>query len=228
MGLDASRDWLPIAPAAHHLSGGVLTDLWGASLVPGLWAAGEVACTGVHGANRLASNSLLEGMVFGARLAEALGDGRDGPTPTGVVQPLLDPERRRGSIAVRPIPADGPVAPSGAKPPGLQGGRGQPDVGKLRERLQRAMTSGAGVVRSADSLTGAAGVLEEIWNELADPAAVPANEAVAMGELVNLASLGRAVVSAAAARRESRGAHTRSDYPETDPAWRCRLGLGSL
>ena len=71
-GLDPSVDWLPIAPAAHHLSGGVITDLSGATALPGLWAAGEVACTGVHGANRLASNSLLEGMVFGARLAERI------------------------------------------------------------------------------------------------------------------------------------------------------------
>ncbi|HEY5251941.1 MAG TPA: L-aspartate oxidase, partial [Acidimicrobiales bacterium] len=75
-GLDPAVDWLPIAPAAHYLSGGVITDLDGASALPGLWAAGETACTGVHGANRLASNSLLEGMVFGARLAEAIEAGR--------------------------------------------------------------------------------------------------------------------------------------------------------
>src|ERR1700694_3578737 len=81
-------DWLPIAPAAHYLSGGVVTDLDGASAMPGLWAVGEVACTGVHGANRLASNSLLEGMVFGARLAEAIGAGRDGPGPSGVMGAL--------------------------------------------------------------------------------------------------------------------------------------------
>ena len=79
IGLDPATDWLPIAPAAHYLSGGVLTDLWGATALPGLWAAGEVACTGVHGANRLASNSLLEGMVFGARLAETILGGGDGP-----------------------------------------------------------------------------------------------------------------------------------------------------
>ncbi len=71
-GLDPAVDWLPIAPAAHYISGGVITDLDGASALPGLWAAGEASCTGVHGANRLASNSLLEGMVFGARVAEAL------------------------------------------------------------------------------------------------------------------------------------------------------------
>ena len=97
-GLDPAVDWLPIAPAAHYLSGGVVTDLDGASALPGLWAVGEVACTGVHGANRLASNSLLEGMVFGARLAEADRGGsrrarghrrdagpvgRDRPVPAG-------------------------------------------------------------------------------------------------------------------------------------------------
>ncbi len=90
IGLDPSSDWLPIAPAAHYLSGGVVTDLSGATALPGLWAAGEVACTGVHGANRLASNSLLEGMVFGARLAEGIVRGRPGPTPTGVLRAVLE------------------------------------------------------------------------------------------------------------------------------------------
>ncbi len=88
-GLDPAVDWLPIAPAAHYLSGGIVTDLDGASAMPGLWAVGEVACTGVHGANRLASNSLLEGMVFGARLAEAIASGRHGPEDTGVMRALL-------------------------------------------------------------------------------------------------------------------------------------------
>jgi L-aspartate oxidase len=88
-GLDPSVDWLPIAPAAHYLSGGVVTDLDGASALDGLWAAGETACTGVHGANRLASNSLLEGMVFGARLAEAIEAGRDGPVRSGAMRAVL-------------------------------------------------------------------------------------------------------------------------------------------
>ena len=80
---------LPIAPAAHHLSGGVVTDLWGATALPGLWAVGEVACTGVHGANRLASNSLLEGMVFGARLAERIESDHDGPEASGALRVVL-------------------------------------------------------------------------------------------------------------------------------------------
>jgi len=89
-GLDPAVDWLPIAPAAHYLVGGVLTDLDGASALPGLWAAGEVACTGVHGANRLASNSLLEGMVFGARVVEAIAAGGHDGSPTGALRCLDD------------------------------------------------------------------------------------------------------------------------------------------
>ena len=71
-GLDLARDRIPVGPAAHYIMGGVETDEWARTSVPGLFAAGEVACTGVHGANRLASNSLLEGLVFGARAADAM------------------------------------------------------------------------------------------------------------------------------------------------------------
>src|SRR5690606_32137618 len=73
-GLDLARDRIPISPAAHYVMGGIETDLHGRTSVPGLFAAGEAACTGVHGANRLASNSLLEGLVFGARAARAMTD----------------------------------------------------------------------------------------------------------------------------------------------------------
>ncbi|HYA67124.1 MAG TPA: FAD-binding protein, partial [Acidimicrobiales bacterium] len=105
VGLDPAHSWLPIAPAAHHLSGGVVTDLDGASALPGLWAAGESACTGVHGANRLASNSLLEGMVFGARLAEAIESGRDGPEPTGVMGALLARDGGVPCTSIEDMPA---------------------------------------------------------------------------------------------------------------------------
>src|SRR5256885_12105240 len=77
---------LPIAPAAHYLSGGLVTDLCGATTLPGLWACGEVACTGVHGANRLASNSLLEGMVFAPRVVEAIEWGKRAADETGAMR----------------------------------------------------------------------------------------------------------------------------------------------
>src|SRR6202040_3904809 len=89
--LDLGRDLIPVRPAAHYLMGGVRTGIDGRSSLPRLYAAGEAACTGVHGANRLASNSLLEGLVFGARLAEAIEFGSRGPEPTGVLRPVLGP-----------------------------------------------------------------------------------------------------------------------------------------
>ena len=215
IGLDPERDWLPIAPAAHHLSGGVVTDLWGATALPGLWAVGEVACTGVHGANRLASNSLLEGMVFGARLAERIPAGASGPEASGALRVVLGAEPVDGIdarlLARRAaVPAFGPVTQPSA------------DVPKLRDTLQRAMTLGAGVVRSAESLAGAHAALEEIASVLGTRTA-----SVAEGELTNLLQLADALLASALARTESRGAHARREYPETDPAWRCRLVHGA-
>ena len=212
-GLDPARDWLPVAPAAHHVSGGVVTDLWGASALEGLWAAGEAACAGVHGANRLASNSLLEGMVFGARVAEAIADGA-GPTATGVLGTL----RGTGEIPVRILELH---EREEREVPATHGGA---DVAKARGLLQTAMTAGAGVVRSASSLAAAAVVA----------AGVAAGIAAGVGErpldaesraLVNLSDVARAVLDAAQRREESRGAHTRSDFPETLERWRCRQAV---
>ncbi len=218
IGLDPSRDWLPIAPAAHYLSGGVLTDLSGATALPGLWAAGEVACTGVHGANRLASNSLLEGMVFGARLAESIRAGEDGPRPQGVMAGFLERDLDRTGGRVEP---DHPNrSETGARPAGAAAvAVPWPDVAKTREALQKTMIEGAGVVRSAGSLEGARRTLDAIGDAIGP--GTPADRG--HGELVNLTTAAGAVLSAASLRRETRGAHARSDYPEASAGWRRRI-----
>ena len=193
IGLDPADDWLPIAPAAHYLSGGVLTDLDGATVLPGLWACGEVACTGVHGANRLASNSLLEGMVFAPRVVEAIERGKDVAERTGALGDAGIPCRGVGGTAIEAAVTDAPAT-------------------ELRNRLQHAMTTGAGVVRTAGSL------------ELArETLAVPAGDTPDDHEVRNLATIGDALIRAALARTESRGNHWRSDHPEPDEALRVRL-----
>src|SRR5688500_12225053 len=93
-GLDLARDRIPVSPAAHYVMGGVVTDLDGRTSVSGLFAAGEIACTGVHGANRLASNSLLEGLVFGARAASAMA-GAAMPATLGTFEVRERSEERR-------------------------------------------------------------------------------------------------------------------------------------
>jgi len=214
IGLDPESDWLPIAPAAHHLSGGVLTDLWGATALPGLWAVGEVACTGVHGANRLASNSLLEGMVFGARLAERIASPHHDPEASGALRAVLGGEPLDGigctTLADEPLSWRQDV-------PDAQTPGDEPDVAKLRDSLQRTMTGGAGVVRSAQSLDAAAADVADLATALGSR-----TTSVAAGELGNLLQMADALLVSARARTESRGAHSRRDFPETDPRWRRR------
>jgi L-aspartate oxidase len=206
-GLDPGRDWLPIAPAAHYLSGGIVTDLDGASALPGLWACGEAACTGVHGANRLASNSLLEGMVFAPRVVEAIHAGKERADATGAMRAVLGGETE---IPGRPLEL-GTVNP---RNPGVD--HPENEASKAREQLQRAMTTGAGVLRSAASLAETGSALDEIEG----------GEGVAWAEVDNLITGARALLLAATAREESRGAHTRTDFPTTDGAFRCRLVVG--
>jgi L-aspartate oxidase len=233
-GLDPSTDWLPVAPAAHYTCGGIVADLDGASSLPGLWVAGEAACNGVHGANRLASNSLLDGMVFGPRVVEAVERGKDGPEATGAMRCVLDGPHGDGPAAsgrgvagrrlVPPRPAR--LAERATSPP-------VDEVTKARESLQRAMTAGAGVLRSAASLARAGDAAELAFVGATRPAAAaavtgPATPAPGpdLVELRNLATVARALCACALARTETRGAHARSDHPDLDPAQRVRYVVG--
>ncbi|MFH9465712.1 L-aspartate oxidase [Streptomyces clavifer] len=201
-GIDPVTEPIPVAPAAHYASGGVRTDLRGRTTVPGLYACGEVACTGVHGANRLASNSLLEGLVFAERIAaDIVADGA-----------------RPG----RPGRTEAVTATGRAAVPLL--------TAESRTEIQRIMTRGAGVIRSAASLAAAAEELEALQQQAADAAdaeadgpkdAVPGVEA---WEATNLLLVSRVLVAAAREREETRGCHWREDRPDRDDAeWRRHL-----
>jgi L-aspartate oxidase len=227
-GLDPRTDWLPVAPAAHHQCGGIVTDLSGATSLPGLWAAGETSCSGVHGANRLASNSLLEGMVFGPRAIEAVADGVRGPARSGAMRAVLgfdadDPSTMRigGQHLLVPMPE---LATSGAGADSVDGrvdgrGLGDDEVAALRARLQQAMSTEAGVQRSAESLARGALVVEQTL----DAVGAAHSRSLAAAEVRNLAQIARVLVAAATARTESRGTHSRLDHPATDPAQAHRL-----
>ncbi|MFJ9577356.1 L-aspartate oxidase [Streptomyces sp. NPDC101191] len=190
-GIDPVTEPIPVAPAAHYASGGVRTDLHGRTTVPGLYACGEVACTGVHGANRLASNSLLEGLVFAERIVADIA--AHGPHREGL-----------------------PDVPAGPRELSLL-------VPEVRREIQRIMTEGAGVLRSAESLAGAAEALERLRLDAEEDrkAAEPGVEA---WETANLLCVARVLVAAARAREETRGCHWREDRPDQDDGtWRRHL-----
>ncbi|HLZ68898.1 MAG TPA: L-aspartate oxidase [Dehalococcoidia bacterium] len=180
-GLDITREPIPVAPAAHYLMGGVRTTPWGETNVRGLFACGEVACTGVHGANRLASNSLLEGLVFGERALKRSLEN---------VEPAVPAAEARALPAARP---------GEAGPPAL-------------DELQRLLWDEAGIVRRGERLAYACNVLGA-WQCSLPPAGDRAAH-----ELANLLLVGRLLSEAALRRRESRGAHFRSDFPLPSPA----------
>ncbi|MFN3276348.1 MAG: L-aspartate oxidase [Paracoccus sp. (in: a-proteobacteria)] len=182
-GIDPGRQPIPVAAAAQYPMGGIATDLDGRASLPGLWACGEAASTGLHGANRLASNGLLEALVFARRAA--LSMAADLPPATGAALRLPDP-------APAPLPDPALVA-----------------------RLRRAMTDGAGVLRDAGGLTAALRTIATI------EAAQPGNP-----QLRNMTATATLICAAALLRRESRGAHCRTDFPRTaDDAHRSHLTL---
>ncbi|MGW7469510.1 L-aspartate oxidase [Streptomyces xantholiticus] len=194
-GFDPVTQPIPVAPAAHYASGGVRTDLHGRTTVPGLYACGEVACTGVHGANRLASNSLLEGLVFAERIAADIAARRPWPT----VAPAVPQEP-----SLLPL-----IAP------------------EQRAEIQRTMSHGAGVLRSAESLAAAAAALEAVYANAAqdrEGSGKTAEPGVESWETSNLLCVARVLTAAALEREETRGCHWREDRPERDDTeWRRHL-----
>ncbi len=198
-GYDLSRDLVPVAPAAHYFVGGVRCDIDGRSSVRGLYVSGEAAASGLHGANRLASNSLLEGLVFSRRIARALDADGAGPAPgPGAAAGLLVP------------PGPGPGA-AGAGPATI-------------EQLHELAAAGLGMTRTAEELSAAAEGFARLSAALGRlPAGGPAVE-VPYRELVNMACVAGLVAAAAQARTETRGCHSRLDFPGRDDAhWLGRL-----
>jgi L-aspartate oxidase len=197
-GLDLGRDMIPVRPAAHYLMGGIRTDLAGRTSLGGLYAAGEAACTGVHGANRLASNSLLEGLVFGARAAQAmLADGL----------PLVCGDVARGDSG-RAGEAQRLTAQEDER------------VETVIARLQAAMWAHAGLLREEHGLreglaaqADCAAALEEIAS---GGSASPSARGRRLSEARALCGVAEAILKSALARTESRGAHFRNDFPQRD------------
>lgn len=182
--IDITEEWIPVSPSAHYFMGGIRTGVGGESSIPGLFAAGEVACSGVHGANRLASNSLLEGLVFGVRAAKSA-------TTMGTIRKDIRP-----TLQVL-------AGVEGAPPRSLE------DAEKLRNSLRRVMWGKVGLVRTGDSLVGALAQLSR-WEHLVDGPLRTRSDL----EVKNMVQVGRCIAEAALWRENSLGAHFRTDFPD--------------
>ena len=186
--LDITRDRIPVRPGAHYMMGGVTVDREGRTSVPGLWAAGEVSCTGLHGANRLASNSLLEALVYGAQA----GDGAS-----------REAAKIRDTFSA--LRLQNPAARPSTEPLDL------PDI---RNSLKSLMWRNCGVRRDIEGLTEAAENMDR-WcryvlpRQFADPQG---------WELQNMLCLARLIIEAGLKRQETRGSHFRTDFPNSDDA----------
>jgi len=192
-GLDLASDLGPVSPAAHFMMGGVKTDLWGRTSIPGLYAAGETAATGVHGANRLASNSLLEGLVFGARAGIAMMKEAPGAKKKQSIMPGSPAPKTWNNSEIRT-----------EKP------KPKPAISETLQKLRELMWKHVGILRSGKELKAALDALKAL--EIPRPEKNGRFE----HELANLHSLGSIIARSALAREESRGSHYRSDFPYRD------------
>ncbi|MFC1982692.1 L-aspartate oxidase [Chloroflexota bacterium] len=193
-GLDITKGMIPVAPAAHYMMGGVKTNEWGETNIAGLFACGEVACTGVHGANRLASNSLLEAVVFSEKIVERAGNEAVTKVPaTGHRQEV------HCSLSRRRVPAEVPAL--------------------SLSTLQQLHWDKVGIIRDKEALSQVSDILSA-WRRVLPP---PTDRL--SYELSNLVITGQLVTEAALRREESRGAHSRSDFPRSSAKWRHHIIL---
>ncbi|MBX7167255.1 MAG: L-aspartate oxidase [Pirellulales bacterium] len=190
--LDITRDWIPVRPGAHYMIGGVTVDLAGRTTLPALWAAGEVTSTGLHGANRLASNSLLEGLVYGQLAGRGASDAA-----------------LREADDFRAIPLDNAVLPERAE---------LPDLADIRNSLRSIMWRNVGIRRDARSLIEAREAVDH-WCGYVLPRQFAQSDG---WELQNMLTVARIMIRAALAREESRGVHLRLDFPQLDEQQFCR------
>lgn len=191
-GYDISNDIIPVEPSAHYFMGGLATDLSGRTPLKGLYACGEAACSGVHGSNRLASNSLLEGLVFANQVYKDIE---------------ASPEKER-EFTIEDITAD--VGSTAAK-------ASSDRIGIIKLAIQKSMTKNLNYIRSKDSITESIELLNKVSLELKYAFDTPEEF-----ELANIITIAKTVCASALAREESRGAHFRSDIPGKDRFWEIR------
>jgi L-aspartate oxidase len=193
-GIDITKDRIPVRPGAHYMIGGVTVDLDGRTSLPGLWASGEVTSSGLHGANRLASNSLLEGLVYGARAG------------AGASAAALEMPDTFQALPLENAPVD----------PGVEA----LDLLDIRNSLKSLMWRAAGVRRDGQQLAEARKNVDQ-WCHYVLPRQFVDPEG---WELQNMLTVARIMIESALRREESRGVHLRSDFPESGgPSWRRRL-----
>ncbi len=195
-GLDLARDRIPVRPGAHYMIGGVEVDADGRTDVPGLFAAGEVTSSGLHGANRLASNSLLEGLVYGARAGQAA---------SADVLASADADMLRVPDLANPRSSDT---------------NGSLDLADIRNSLRSLMWRHVGVERAGESLAEALDTVEG-WCRYVLPLQFADPEG---WQLQNMLEVARLMIRAALVRQETRGVHVRGDFPRADDAWQAHIG----
>lgn len=186
-GIDITKDKIPVAPAEHYCMGGIMTDAYGRTGIDGFYACGEAACTGIHGANRLASNSLLEGLVFGRRIAAEVSSRAVNGTGT-------ENALRKQINSVK------------------SGGEMLENADRLKIKLRKLMTEKVGIIRSEENLREAMKEILDMKREISGKIYTAAEQ----WEFVNMLTLAELIVKSALMRKESRGSHFRTDYPQTD------------